>query len=728
MMQQNDKGRNILTSLCCEKGSITGSWVAQSMISAVKHYELCERKERDLRIPQILNDPVFIDRLRSGTAFSSLLRMSFLTTFNEVVAKAAEEALSALGTEERGRRSCYSTDISTLDNDLKIRLLTIEELNHSLGRQISSDWKIESLSQGLPFAWWDRSCDIALIVGTFLHGYGNYEAILQDQNMPFYGNISTWKKRRSRLDQTIDLSRVVQGGSVFEKSDFSNYEQSKSQRAETSAANLSMATSKSTNSAKSKFDLPALSRRVHNCLYKAVKETDTDEISQGTTVSASTKKYLDSRLGLIIHLINTHEPKESSLSRPVQNNSRNVIFQTMCEKLGLVERKVSTPSHLFHESTSSFELVCPTNFHCTGIPAVLKSRGLATLVYANKKALERVAQKGKSKESAHPPSHPQDITPSQETEYQGKTAAKFSNIENIPTAVRNDIKLRDSICAAYLCTGSFDAGFESIVEDLWGQNSPIPLEGDDLQRYVYDILIPHCVRLCFHCFSFEDVGYNTYSHYQESSFQFPSSDVKFPDPMIELDHHSLQSRENANALLRRASLHNSLTYLFKIEEDTKTLFQPALDLLAKVKDGLPLWWTSDFDWIMLCQAQKYGILHAILKDCSIVRENSHPLHPESLRYHVRKVFLQGVQSEGNAIAMNSPIPQDILQRCSKEDLSDFIETQINDFPSALVVEKRLVLLCSEACKLLMKKSPGGDNAYPWAFYNLPMTDHVQWET
>jgi len=723
MMEQKDNGREILTSLCCERSSINGPWVAKSMISAVKHYELCERKERDIRIPQILNDPIFVDRLRSGAAMSSLLRMSFLTTFNEVVTKAAEEALSALGTEARGRRSCYSADISTLDNDLKIRLLTIEELNHSLGRQISSDWKIESLSRNLPFAWWDRSCDIALIVGTFLHGYGNYEAILQDQNMPFYGKISTWKN--SRLDQTIDISKAVQEASVFDKN-----EHSKSPRAEATAADLSMDSNKSTISAASKFDLPVLARRVHDCLYKAAKETDTGGITpQDITFSGPTNEYLDSRLDLIIQLISTHDPKEPSVPRTVQNKSHNIIFHAMCEKLGLVRRKASIPSPFCHESESesSFKLVCPKKFHCTGIPALLTSRGLATLLYTNKKILERVAQKENSEKIAHPPSDPQDITLSRETEYQGKITANFSNIS---IAMRNDVKLRDCICAAYFCTGSFGAGFESIIRDFWGQHSPIPLEGGDLQRYVNDTLMPHCVRLCFHRFSFENAGDNMYSHYQEKNFQVPSSDLKFPDPMIELDQHSLQSREIANALLRRASLYKSLTHLFNLEvkEDTKSLFQPALDLLAKIKDGLPLWWTSKFDWIMLCQAQKYGILHAVMKDCSIVRESSHPLHPESLRCHVRKVFLQGLQNDEDAKATSSLIPHHILQRCSNEDLSNFIETQINDFPSTLVVEKRLVLLCSEACKSLIKKSHSSDNAHTWAFYNLPMTDHAQWET
>ena len=33
--------------------------------------------------------------------------------------------------------------------------------------------------------WWDRSCDLALIVGTFIHGLGNYEAMRNDKEIPF---------------------------------------------------------------------------------------------------------------------------------------------------------------------------------------------------------------------------------------------------------------------------------------------------------------------------------------------------------------------------------------------------------------------------------------------------------------------------------------------------------------------------------------------------------------
>lgn len=42
--------------------------------------------------------------------------------------------------------------------------------------------------------WWDRSCDLGLIVGTFIHGLGNYEAMRGDEELPFINRINYYVK------------------------------------------------------------------------------------------------------------------------------------------------------------------------------------------------------------------------------------------------------------------------------------------------------------------------------------------------------------------------------------------------------------------------------------------------------------------------------------------------------------------------------------------------------
>lgn len=66
-----------------------------------------------------------------------------------------------------------------MDADLKARLVSTEELSLAIGSHF------EKVDHRAPVAWWDRSCDIALLIGTFIHGLGNYDAMLNDDALPF---------------------------------------------------------------------------------------------------------------------------------------------------------------------------------------------------------------------------------------------------------------------------------------------------------------------------------------------------------------------------------------------------------------------------------------------------------------------------------------------------------------------------------------------------------------
>lgn len=71
---------------------------------------------------------------------------------------------------------------------MKARLLSTEELTLSLNTLFSN------IKHKAPATWWDRSCDIALLLGTFVHGIGNYEAMLNDETLPFVSKISKYAK------------------------------------------------------------------------------------------------------------------------------------------------------------------------------------------------------------------------------------------------------------------------------------------------------------------------------------------------------------------------------------------------------------------------------------------------------------------------------------------------------------------------------------------------------
>lgn len=98
---------------------------------------------------------------------------------------------SELGYEQLAQRGCQTSKIASLDIDLKTRLVSTEELTLSINLLFTS------VNHKPPATWWDRSCDIALLLGTFVHGLGNYEAMLHDETLPFTYKIRKYAKSDS---------------------------------------------------------------------------------------------------------------------------------------------------------------------------------------------------------------------------------------------------------------------------------------------------------------------------------------------------------------------------------------------------------------------------------------------------------------------------------------------------------------------------------------------------
>lgn len=92
-----------------------------------------------------------------------------------------------LGHEELAKRGCGTNDLSTLDADLRSRHVSTEELSLAVASYYHGAVDLEA-----PACWWDRSCDIGLIIGTFEHGLGNYEAMRNDEELPFFHNIKEY--------------------------------------------------------------------------------------------------------------------------------------------------------------------------------------------------------------------------------------------------------------------------------------------------------------------------------------------------------------------------------------------------------------------------------------------------------------------------------------------------------------------------------------------------------
>lgn len=156
-------------------------WICDSVRDAILLFTEIETSKRSLRMPLTLADPEYMTELRNGPALRGLRRLGILNRLNMVMEDAIDGILSSLGDEELGRRGCLTKDLSCLDADLKMRYITTEELVVAIGCRL----KTTSRSTTSPSTWWDRSCDVALLVGTFVHGYGNYESMSTDTDLVF---------------------------------------------------------------------------------------------------------------------------------------------------------------------------------------------------------------------------------------------------------------------------------------------------------------------------------------------------------------------------------------------------------------------------------------------------------------------------------------------------------------------------------------------------------------
>jgi hypothetical protein len=154
-------------------------WICDSIHSVMRLQTDVRSGRKFLRLPQVLTEPTFVADLRYGAAFRALRRVGLLSRLNSFIGHCLDTIISSLGPEELGRRGCSASELSSLDVDLKARFVTSEELSFAISNSFQkADLKV-------PAMWWNRSCDVALVIGTFVHGAGNYELMRKDPNLPF---------------------------------------------------------------------------------------------------------------------------------------------------------------------------------------------------------------------------------------------------------------------------------------------------------------------------------------------------------------------------------------------------------------------------------------------------------------------------------------------------------------------------------------------------------------
>ena len=178
-------------------------WICDSIQSAMKFHIEVESYRRFLRLPLILTEPMYVRDLRHGAGFRALRRIGALSRLNCIVAKCVDEVILCIGSEELEKRGCNSNELDSLDLDQKSRFVSNEELTIAIGR------KFLNLNAKRPTLWWDRSCDIGLIIGTFIHGLSSYESMRRDRSLPFGERISQFCKHDPSSRVANDRFRCV---------------------------------------------------------------------------------------------------------------------------------------------------------------------------------------------------------------------------------------------------------------------------------------------------------------------------------------------------------------------------------------------------------------------------------------------------------------------------------------------------------------------------------------
>jgi hypothetical protein len=160
-------------------GSKELDWLCDCVSNGMKYYSEIESQRRSFRLPRVFTEEGFLSDLRRGAALRALRRLFILSRVERIIDDSLDGILDELGYEQLGRRGCPTSNFTSMDADLKARLVSTEEL--LLGVSVH----LKNVTLRPPVAWWDRSCDIALLVGTFVHGLGNYDAMLNDESLPF---------------------------------------------------------------------------------------------------------------------------------------------------------------------------------------------------------------------------------------------------------------------------------------------------------------------------------------------------------------------------------------------------------------------------------------------------------------------------------------------------------------------------------------------------------------
>ena len=358
-----------------------------------------------------------------------------------------------------------------------------------------------------------------------------------------------------------------------------------------------------------------------------------------------------------------------------------VVSEYLFESLGLNENKKiplqgpfekSSATSYYHDLESSNWACMTTPKECrgAGIPSVITRHGLAALVYVDDYTINQVlaietATKMMSfnKSQVDIPNFEENSKGECDTSKESSAILTkdhlptFSNkmsennimlsshfLEKIPMVLRSDHELRNGLCAGLLCCGlpfSQEVGFQKSFQicDLLNVVSrlikrEISLSIEEVSIYLKEVLIPHCLRLCLFGKDYilssspnrgrsdtlsgkNEKKIDIITHISKEMSSKQASAI-LPDPMCEINEHSISSIEHATVLLRRTKLSQAIQYVMDDGSKSSMIKEELMQILkksklTKKKDEVPIWWCPWIhDFALLQYASKFGLLTIVM--------------------------------------------------------------------------------------------------------------------
>jgi hypothetical protein len=682
-----------------------------------------------------------------------------------------------------GRRGC--PERSCLDLDLKARHVSTEELMYALGTNMQSNG-IQSLAPEpfLEYApWWDKSCDIGLVVGTFIHGLGNYEAMRHDEDLPFINRIkyyvnecdTTEAESCRRIDQSAHAVRKVFDDNLDTlRAKF--HQQTTAAVAAVIASNKSDAPASKTGYVlqKQKLDDDDVIT-VTRLKFAAVKafRKPCDPLSNNSVVSDRVgkgpggreisvpycplplpdSKHLDHLLLRIVNSIEEFKVRAEALngnsdryqvgsasnSSLRHNDMQTHLGRSIFDGCFMILDKKKPPdndSDYFNGAVSkelaSVAVGADSSRYERGscVPMVITRFGLGALLHADdsvidlvsktpmkkpKKEIIEASDKSTANETNNSISQKTtDPSPEQPTANSSEIAIVETPVQcSLPEwqYILDDTNLRASLCASIMFAGyphSNDSFMEASsdisdeikshpslsfllattktnffsLQDVVGQGLKMAgLEWSEkkesVEQYFQSVLFPHCLRLCLMLAGELN---------KKSTKRSPNSlnDLNsIPDPCVPIEYHSEEAMTRAFGILRRAKLMKALRFIVGggvcFSSVKRVLRGP---LLRNLSSEVPVWWCP---WIhdlgLLVHAAFYGLESTVTELPGLQRP--------FVEKHITEVFIEG---------KNACLPRCFLDKATPDELTAWVKAHAEQFPTPVVIERRLALLCSELTK------------------------------